>query len=71
LNNSINDNLVKALERLTSVTSMPDMSSLQKLASGIESVKEDLCDIMNEVYYEDDDIEDFELEEGFTSNAEM
>lgn len=26
---------------------------------------------MNQSYYEDDDIEDFELEEGFTNNAEI
>ena len=68
---TINDNLVKALERLTSITSMPDVSSLQRLASRIESVNEDLYELMNQSYYEDDDIEDFELEEGFTSNAEI
>lgn len=68
---TINDNLVKVLERLASVTSMPDVSSLQRLASGIESVNEDLYGLMNQAYYEDDDIEDFELEEGFTSNAEI
>ena len=68
---AINDNLVKALERLTSVTSMLDMSSLQRFASEIESVNEDLYDILNEVYYKDDDIEDFELEEGFKCNAEI
>lgn len=67
----INDNLVKTLERLISVRTMPNISSLQRLASGIECVNEDLYDIVNEAYYEDDEIKDFELEEGFTSNAEI
>ena len=68
---AIDDTLTKVLGRLSVASSIPDMSSFQRLLSGIENVNEDLFEIINESYYEDDDIEDFESQEGFASNAEI
>lgn len=67
----INNNLAQVLERLTSSASMINMTSFQRLVSGIENVNNDLFDLMNEAYFEDEEIEDFDSEEGFTSNAEI
>lgn len=67
----INDALTKALERFKNASTISYVSSLQRPTSVTKNINDDLFDLINETYYEDEDIKDFEAEEGFSSNTEI